>query len=666
MDAVGDRKEEKKEEARKSSLVSLGNDIMAILVHLLDSRDLCKLLQCGNGKLTAVVVQNWREVRVAFPSIPLFPFSAFSLPHLTSLTVERPSYHYRYMDLRGKSLMDGVVSSKTLETLSLDFLQAGTLLRRSSHSRPLEARFPALTKLDLTGFKAESWLVEAFGELPSSLTFLTWTCSPGNESTLDIIPIRKIAKLSRNLTNLTVSWPEIGKEEKEDTWKDALPEGLIHLQLRGINSWEIAHHLPRGMEKLYLRTTRRALEAFKFGISLLPPKLEELKLESLERELEMDYDEEWPKTMRRVRVRTKEGGIPPEKLPPWLTRLPREVHAQPSDPIEIYERMKGLKKAWIGEEASIARLPKGLTNLRLMRPLKISNPLPSCLKILTVVALHRETVMELPRGLREMEVRSPSSLPPPFLLSSSHLSHFPPLLCSLTLTLNIFAASEVPDVSPLKNLFFLRKLSLSLIEPSWCHPCSKPFLVDCIPPLVEELRLSSVAFATCFPTSWFKALRLLLNTPSLRLLTVLAPLEYDVPLGEWFEELPRGLECLYLDSLFLPFPPSSLSFLPLSLSSLSIHFDEPDDLTSTSSFLLLDPLSDAHFLSLPPSLTLLDIVLPCLNTVSPFVVRHFPPFITEAHFITNDEERDEEILFSIRAHLSSLPHMLGYMPPLDL
>jgi hypothetical protein len=131
------------------NLPALASDCINIILSSLDGLNVFHLILCGNRVLSAKIIHSCTSLKFFCKSFALFPFSAFNLPRLQSLSVNLQETYYS-IPLRMNHrppLPSAPVPSLT--SLHLEFAQCFSALVLVEDRPLLEILFPNLTTLRL-------------------------------------------------------------------------------------------------------------------------------------------------------------------------------------------------------------------------------------------------------------------------------------------------------------------------------------------------------------------------------------------------------------------------------------------------------------------------------------------------------------------------------------
>lgn len=705
-----------------TTISTLPLDALGEILQYVTAASIFYLLNTGDRRFMSMVEYAATIIRDDCRHGQHFPFSAFRLPNLRSVIAVVPVHGIYYLDMGDTSLGDSTVRHKKLQTLELNFGQAGTLL--SNASEPLSSRFPSLTSLALRYINKCEALVDALSQLPTTLTKLDIrTRSHGDYD----LPLRIFKSLS-SLTELTVYWASICIPDKDEFDEEKFhneilsywPPNLHILQISEFVGYTILDHLPPNLELLEVSLDRDDKEEkdFFWKLSKIPQSLTSIWLDDNDM-MELDYDAPWPPNLTSCQI-FPATPIPVEKWPPTISFAPNALWRNENDVLgsiaALTERFPNINSVIVDQAE---HMPPGLdkkTNLKQMiLPAGAKTALPPNLTTLRAFDLPKEVLELLPSSIRYLGLESSNRIMQHQEILDSRLAYGPRDLSSLPVNLVSLVLSMMPfcEVSgdntpskngisvlkPLKALYRLEKLTVTQVKPGHVHP-SAQFLVDSLPTALEELDIlfvepdidiheisyedegegeeereegNRVALDSDqeevegqekrkekLPRwSWLERCDLSSQVPNLRRLLIRGAFSNKKPLRDALKTLPERLFSLALVNLMVPFEVDTLSHLPRFL--INLHLKMSPNANPIPGF------TNEHFKNLPKKLNSLDLHLPTLPEgsipkIDSTMLEYLPIWTTEVFFGglggLNDSLND-----AAKNRLRNIPFLQDYLEP---
>ena len=227
-------------------LSQLSLDVLRSFGSLVDGSDVFRLVMCGNRALTAKIVYAVRSLDFEVLPFSRFPFSAYALPLLESLSVTT-SLGPISMPLRLFHQLPMPTEPKLpLTSLILRFAQSFRVLALENGSPLLEKWFPSLQLLCLEEGQ-QRLSEEHIRALPRTLTSLVLR-SP-NVSPLALLQSTDLQHLPHGLTSLDLRSITV-KASDSGRYQVPWPTGIKRLAGCIFTSPHILHHLPLHVEYL--------------------------------------------------------------------------------------------------------------------------------------------------------------------------------------------------------------------------------------------------------------------------------------------------------------------------------------------------------------------------------------------------------------------------------
>lgn len=646
-----------------TTLSALASDCIGHLLEYLSANDFHALLSTGDRFLRHKVVGNVRRLKLRARVGEKFPFSAFRLPHLRSLSVgsvqDGPLQYFdeKTKSKRAKEPRNWRIDFKSagLSSLSLDFANAQSLVTQC-YGATLTERFPSLNTLYLRGYFPPE-LVQNFSNFPQTLTSLS-LISRGPY--LQKLNLSEVSRLSRSLLSLHLSWHAIdsGNIPKSDL-KNILPPKLTSLTLSSLNRRNILFYLPSSLESIDITINEYDDidgERQEVKTSFLPPKLTSLKLN-----LDLEFDCALPMTLTTIDINSNtletiltldQGNLLWKglSLPPGLQI--RDIWPADGNE-ECYRIFKRVENVDISEESQL-ELIKATQNenfpkcLASQKPgLRLLNPLPKGIKSITLYDIeHPDDLLMLPEKLEEFTAYVSGDRFDLPIWTKQHIAMLPKYLRRLHLDLKVVVKGM--KLAPISDLFLeiLELVSVPLklfTKASKWLPACLPFHLKTLDIAAPYMRsengkeISPACIAIC---------RLDEVVPFLETLRLGIPFRNQNPFADLFASLPRNLECLSLHQLDDLYEVGALASLPKSLESLSISFIESDAIP------LSRILTNEHLFGLPENLGMLHVFLPRMQHLSRHLATYLPRTLCYVEFYSR-ETNESELTNAIRRNLDS-------------
>lgn len=668
-----------------SSLATIAQDCIANVIHYLGDNDFVSLMETGNMLLRHKL--RLTCIDLSLESLPLtkFPFTAFNLPKLRSLSVLGIIEAPVFLDFRNEGDKTHSKGCKTLEKLELGFRNAPGLFLTPGSTIPrltIRDRFPSLTTLILSDFRCEASLEGLFGELPENLTTLALAyldARPESE-----ICLSSIANLPRSLTYLTITDCLILNPKQSDSFKfeSVLPPNLVHLELKRLSEPDVLNYLPSSLR--YLRFyLQNAPERVHWKIEKAPKMLKKVvsDLGLLHSILPLPRFHLPFECGTRVDPRNPRLEII-YNTPERVEILPNSLFtlALISDAVQrshsIFSKFPYLERTVLKGLLDVSLLPRGLKSLKIDCVRKIGHPLPDGLESLQVlkVPLIPSDINHIPATLQSLDfgfvdgrtLKTQHSDYPPW--GEAELSQLASIANLTSFRIDFHFISCVSALAPVKTMKKLNLFALANLGPDDLVN-SPDWLPKCLPTQLSELfldynpnsRQPENDLRNDIPDDFLRLCKLDEVVPHLRKFTLKINLLRTILwTSSSFASLPRGLVNFKLDCHFANSEPQTLSMLPRSLKSLTFQLWEHVRSHRTAQ----------HFAGLP-ELSYLHFSLARRDEVDVEVFDLFPKSIVQFHIfsIHDDLTRrlgSEKIKFVRKNPLCQgfVPHHTHWIEPL--
>lgn len=592
------------------SLSTLAPDCIENLVHYLDGNDFISLMMSGDMLLRHKLLLECRGLSFAAGETAdhtIFPFSAFNLPNLRSISLKTFPKVSSYAKFTKRDHLDLSIGCKTLEKLELDFCNCASLFVPSSAPLPtlkLRDRFPSLSTLILSdiAFDSSSLMEYLLAGLPNTLSHLSISLYRRATDVSDpkYLYISCLSELPISITTLKLNGFHIIEKSLIKTSFARFPPNLTSLDLDLISSslktpkWPSElRHLRFSIEADWLLDKEEAWTL----ASSLPQRLVSLSM-NFNSDGQLILDAPLPPTLEMLEIPTDE--FPAEiclgDFPRAMKWIPEELMLQIYETSDIESILKGLpnlKSVFFSDPSLPAPLPGGLESISMFSALKFDASLPIGLKRL---AIHFPILLDqfqyLPSTLKSLQVglgmrghdeKLRRSFPP---WSELELTHLVSNVHLESLSIEIRFIRELSCLAPLAKMETLRKLKLCLV-PRAAIAISREWLPNCLPRDLKSLKIDFSQYSHYpqlekrtqhmgkFRDDFLRHCNLAEVTPNLKVLDLRCSFLQAVTFGPSFDTMPRGLLRLKIFFEFGELEQDALSRLPRSLKSWRIEFNNP-------------------------------------------------------------------------------------------
>jgi hypothetical protein len=650
------------------ALSLLASEVLSQVVNCLLAHDVYHLFFCGSRALNAKLSSSTLALYFQLNRFSKFPFSAYSLPQLRKMVIDMKTEHARY-PLRLN--MESMLPSQPLKSLTWLKISCAQSLTILSKREPLDQLLPNLQVLKLLNI-SQILVLADLKRLPSTLRSLTLKCAAGVKTVfMHRHWIRILPPSLESLVLSSVTWIP-SRNDSEDDGDDSLspidwPPTLHTLKVKSVHAPYVLQLLPSGLRKFVGALT--SSERSRIPLSSLPPSLTYFILtQGYSNTIVLDVPMNTNLKLWQVsRTMTPEEANKPydDDSSLFTTKMPLELIPK------SVTSFSGVESLITSE--NVSHLPPSLTKLTISEsiprsvflhlPLQLTSfiigssayhahiPYHMLPRTLTLLGAPFATAEEL-NGLPAIRTLNMSLSPPvPNFVpwGSKAFEKLPRSLTSLSIPLYLLESKDtllgMPDVR--KIVIHGRRMSSSPVA-------QDPRLMEKLPSSITELRFN------------------MFETHSV--------------VGAWLQDLGRmqSLETLWLTVTGTSYSNTNysagvLSYFPDSLKSLRIISD-PEWLDQPDVFMKLPPnlhtlrlgtpvikgrlnpiaYSDAHFTSLPHSLTTLS-----LSSVEKMTSAFFdkaPPAIYNLHLGFRD--RPEDFTDAMRRYYAH-ERWEGYSPPRD-
>lgn len=296
------------------TLGTLPPDLLAPILRYLSGNEVLHLMAIGNTRFTETVCHTDVNIVFALAQFSFFPFSAFKLHKLRSLSVTT-TYNDHLIDLNAHSFPKNALElQKELEKLSLKFRSAPTTFNCMVGNEPL--LFSNLKELEISGVSnTESFASFVSSFCPKTLTTLKYRL--GAPLSMSSTPFSCFSGLPSTLTRLELNIgsiifdrsPEFEEKEK------IFPKSLSILDIGMLTSVEPLNYLPKGLTSLdAVITSANSFTGEKMKISKLPPAITSVYLRTGQNQM-IEMDSPLPSSLTHFPGLALRAGIAEEEIP---------------------------------------------------------------------------------------------------------------------------------------------------------------------------------------------------------------------------------------------------------------------------------------------------------------------------------------------------------------
>lgn len=598
------------------SLALIPVDIIASITSIIYGNDIIRLRLCGNNMLWSKIVLAKPALNCQIEPLQQYPFSAFSVPNLSSLSVCIPKGHVVAPIRLEHRLPLPPKPIPTLERLNLSFAQSLRVLEPELPSHRLSTLCPHLTHLSLSGSCAPI-AFQHFAELPDTLLHLAIrTMHFRSSPSIDYLCLTKLPK---NLEVLILRYVTILADSKTRTY-DSLkwPLKLSKLKIDRFSHASILTILPAQLEVLKIRIHKDA-DDYTLHTSKLPATLTDVRIFS-----------------HSVTV-LPDGVFPPQlrRFDPHMFWTLAELKGMPPTIEKMHFALPLLKTpGWRESFPNLCTVPGFSTN----RAMEYFPYLPTRL---TLLAFHVGVENAIPWSLIPPHLTS-TKLP---ISSSEQMKHVPSSVRVLQLMVNnVSLSNDVFSFLPPRLVHFsicLQQLASSdslahlpscleifTLQVRWSTHSADPSIFSHLPVLTRLQNLSIIVVyrGACAWREWLLALEDGTRAPALEKLWVeIEPLDRTHspdPSNSHLLHLPNSLREISLpitsgaekDPLLLAKLPRKLR----SLCLLPVHAEADEEKFAG--------LIDEQWQYIPKSITALDLTGNAAST--PNIFKFLPPTIS--------------------------------------
>lgn len=577
-----------------SAFNQLPVDIYQHFTRLISGEECFRLVLCGDKSVIQRVHVAMVEFRSERPPFGKFPFSAFNLPSLQIIQVSMEPHVASHPLLLNGAIPMPTKAMKAVQKLDFFFCQSFAILTKTL---PLSSVFPNLIELKLRG--SREYLDECFASaLPRCLLRLELevdSCIFHSHR----LHYSVLMGLPAGLKHLKIGIVPF----EGDCDQITLPSSLQSLELRGVPDYELLKRCPIGIQSLTLYSL---FSDQNVKTSDFPPNLVNLELltSSIFDELHIEMDAKLPSSLKRLvwssRIATEHHSLLPSSLThygssescftlPMLKELVLSERIRQVD-LTAFRQLEKIRIICHIDERAPIPLPATITDLSAML-------MPT--SVFCSWKFHRLTALLLHSSRLEFPYPNEAWLA------------LAPTLKTLTVSFHCF---ESPYI--IQNMSNLERLNLNFsgdLPAATTERLKEPFLPAKLTALsFSALRVVETNLVPMMRNLQFCSRLLSLNAGNVGLESIFSDLENVI------ESMNHVIFKISIPHPFIEYLPSSLTSLSLVLPG-AISEDTLSKLPPKIRALSIRPLSrptitqklnNAHFASLPASITSLTVISP--------------------------------------------------------